>query len=112
MLEFRLLLEYGGYPVWINIDGMLEDRHPVYNEINSDPGLARLLDELQDEYNATFLDENNQFDMDAPVKPEVWESICEKENLAVRMIKARFGGRYAIVDDISEDFPLDGKDGI
>ncbi|MEA4824344.1 MAG: hypothetical protein VB111_09565 [Clostridiaceae bacterium] len=109
MLEFRLSLEYACYPVWIIIDGMEEDDHPVFDEINSDPELAKLLRALQNDYEALFINDTHTFEYVGFRTKEEQARFIEQARHVICMVKARFGGRYAIVDHISGQLADGGR---
>lgn len=97
----RLLLEYGCYPVWLYDEegGVIDTRLP--DELRNDTELDAKLTELQERYEALFVNNEIEFSY-IGFKSSDEETAFNTDMLnAIRELKEKLGGKYEIVDDIS-----------
>lgn len=97
----RLLLEYGCYPVWLYDEegGVIDTRLP--DELRNDTELDAKLTELQERYEALFVNNEKEFSYSG-FKSSDEETAFNTDMLnAIRELKEKLDGKYEIVDDIS-----------
>lgn len=97
----RLLLEYGCYPVWLYDEegGVIDTRLP--DELRNDTELDAKLTELQERYEALFVNNEKEFSY-IGFKSSDEETAFNTDMLnAIRELKEKLDGKYEIVDDIS-----------
>lgn len=97
----RLLLEYGCYPVWLYDEegGVIDTRLP--DELRNDTELDAKLTELQERYEALFVNNEIEFSY-IGFKSSDEETAFNTDMLnAIRELKEKLDGKYEIVDDIS-----------
>ena len=99
--SIRLLLEYGCYPVWLYDEegGVIDTRLP--DELRNDTELDAKLTELQERYEALFVNNEIEFSY-IGFKSSDEETAFNTDMLnAIRELKEKLDGKYEIVDDIS-----------
>lgn len=103
MKEVRFSLEYGAYPVWIFEDGDLMDYEDIVSRFAQNKRLALLLDELEKEYDALFIDNKIEFRFVGFSTLEQKKLFADKVNEAFKLLKLEVGGEVEIVNWVDVD---------
>jgi hypothetical protein len=103
--KIRLILEYHCYPVWLYdenddvIDTLLPD------ELRSDFELDAKFDDLQERYDALFIDNSHEFSYVGFKNDDERNKYMEDWKTAINELKTKINGKYSIiVDDIKKAF--------
>ncbi len=103
--KIRLMLEYHCYPVWLYdenddvIDTLLPD------ELRSDFELDAKFDDLQERYDALFIDNSHEFSYVGFKNDDERNKYMEDWKTAINELKTKINGKYSIiVDDIKKAF--------
>ena len=101
MLKYiRLLLEYHTYPVWLyDEDGCVIDTL-LPEEFRNNVELEAMFDDIQDRYDALFIDNAHEFSYIGFVTPIEKERFYHDLIMAVEKLKKTVDGKYEIVDDL------------
>ena len=102
--KLRLMLEYGCYPVWLyDEEGFVEDTL-LPEELRNDRELDARFTDLQDRYDALFINDEHVFDyIGFKTEAEKAEFLADWQE-AVKELKEKAKGKYEIVDDIDRSF--------
>ena len=99
--KLRLMLDYHCYPVWLYdesgniIDTLLPE------ELRSDTELDAKFDNLQERFDALFIDNEHEFSFKGFQTEEEKQRFLRDWQSAVSDLRSKVAGRYEIVDDIS-----------
>jgi hypothetical protein len=103
--KIRLILEYHCYPVWLYdenddvIDTLLPD------ELRSDFELDAKFDDLQERYDALFINNSHEFSYVGFKNDDERNKYMEDWKTAINELKTKINGKYSIiVDDIKKAF--------
>jgi hypothetical protein len=103
--KIRLMLEYHCYPVWLYdenddvIDTLLPD------ELRSDFELDAKFDDLQERYDALFINNSHEFSYVGFKNDDERNKYMEDWKTAINELKTKINGKYSIiVDDIKKAF--------
>ena len=107
-----LMPEYGCYPVWL-IDehgGIVDTCLP--DELQADSELNAGFNEIQDRYEALFINNEREFSYIGFSSPADKARFIREWNALVEEITRKTGGRYEIVDNIEKAFPRSNSDSL
>lgn len=99
--KLRLMLDYHCYPVWLYdesgniIDTLLPE------ELRSDTELDAKFDNLQERFDALFIDNEHEFSFKGFQTEKEKQQFLNDWQSAVSDLRSKVAGRYEIVDDIS-----------
>ena len=99
--KLRLMLDYHCYPVWLYdesgniIDTLLPE------ELRSDTELDAKFDNLQERFDALFIDNEHEFSFKGFQTEEEKQQFLKDWQSAVSDLRIKVAGKYEIVDDIS-----------
>lgn len=96
----RLLLEYHTYPVWLYAEdgGVIDTLLP--EELRDNVELEAMFDDIQDRYDALFIDDAHEFSYIGFETPEAKKAFFYDLEKAVEKLKKELNGKYEIVDDL------------
>ena len=100
--KIRVMLDYRCYPVWLYdeegdiIDTLLPE------ELRDDVDLDSKFDNLQDRYDALFIDDGKRFEYIGFESEAEKESFLHDWKLAVSELIQKTGSKYIIIDEIEE----------
>lgn len=103
--KIRLILEYHCYPVWLydENDDVIDTLLP--EELRSDFELDAKFDDLQERYDALFIDNSHEFSYVGFKNDDERNKYMEDWKTAVNELKTKINGKYSIiVDDIKKAF--------
>ena len=104
IVKLRHMPEYGCYPVWlIDEHGCIVDTR-LPDELRSDSELDAGFNEIQDRYEALFINDGREFSYIGFSSPAEKERFLRDWHMLVEEITRKTGGRYEIVDDIGKSF--------
>lgn len=98
MKTIKIMLEYGCYPVWVyGPDGLVED-NALPKEFADDVGLDGKFQELQDQFDATFINAADAFEHKGFSSQNEEEVFYRDLQNAVEDLKRKCLGRYCVED--------------
>ena len=102
--KLRLLLEYGCYPVWLYDEDGFVINTLLPDELRNDRELDAKFTDLQDRYEALFINDEHVFDY-LGFKTEAEKAAFLSDwQKAVKELTEKTKGKYEIVDDIGKSF--------
>ena len=105
--KLRVLLEYHSYPVWLYdeegdvIDTLLPE------ELRGDHELDQKFDDLQERYDALFIDTAHEFSFIGFGTDAEEKGFLRNMDAAVSELASKVNGRYPIINDTHLAFPQD-----
>lgn len=104
MAYLRLLIEYGAYPLWIYAeDGGVIDT-ALLKEWEDDTELENMLDRIQSEYDALFINNEREFSYKGFKSRDAQNDFVDLVKRAVQRVTERNNGKYILYNDIDEAF--------
>lgn len=102
--KIRLLLDYGCYPVWLydENDNIIDTLLP--EEMRSDTELEAKFDNLQERYNALFIDNPHEFSFVGFKNNEERKKFFTDWNATVHDFITKLNGRYFVTNEIEKSF--------
>ena len=102
MLKYiRVFPEYGAYPVWLyDEDGDVIDTL-LPEELRSDTFLDSLFDDLQERYNALFVDNKREFSFRGFSSEEERDKYIQDWNKAVTLLKERVNPNIPVIEELN-----------
>lgn len=100
--KIRIMLDYKCYPVWLYdengdiIDTLLPE------ELRDDADLDSKFDELQDRYEALFIDDGKRFEYIGFGSEAEKASFLHDWGIAVSELTQKAGDKYIIIDEIEQ----------
>ena len=102
--KIRVMLEYGCYPVWLyDEDGDVIDTL-LPEELRSNVELDRKFDDLQDRYEALFINTNKEFSYLGFASQEEKDCFLADWQQAVDELVAAVNGKYPVSNEIYLSF--------
>lgn len=99
--KLRLMLDYHCYPVWLyDENGSIVDTL-LPEELRSDTELDAKFDDLQERFDALFIDNEHEFSFKGFKTEEEKQQFLKDWQSAVSDLRNKVAGRYEVVDDIS-----------
>ena len=108
----RLLLEWGTYPVWLYDDegGVIDTVLP--EELQGDAELEAMFDDLQDRYDALFINDEHEFSYKGFDSQEEKEQFLKDLNIVRDKFISACEGKYDIINDLVLYDELDLEDDV
>lgn len=104
IVKLRLLLEYHCYPVWLyDEDGDVVDTL-LPEELRTDLALDKKFDDIQDRYDALFIDTPKEFAYVGFKNEEDKSKFIVDLQETIDELICKCNGRYLIQNDIKFDF--------
>ncbi len=103
--RIRLMLDYGCYPVWLYDEegGIIDTLLP--EELRSNTELDSRFDDLQERYEALFINNEKEFAFKGFSSPEERSKFLLDWQTAVEELVAAVDGKYPISNEIKLTFP-------
>lgn len=105
MISLRLLIEYGAYPLWIYDEedgGVIDTVLP--EEWEDDTELSDMLDTIQDQYEALFINNEKEFSFVGFKSREDYIAFVALVEKAIQRIYEKNNGKYLIRNSIDSAF--------
>ena len=104
MKIIKLCLDYKCYPIFIREEHKAEEDNNLPEEDENDPILLPLMKDIQQKYDACFINNEREFEGKPFKTKEEAEAFIEELKEFSRLIKERYGKDYIIKDKFPEDF--------
>ncbi len=105
MISLRLLIEYGAYPLWIYDEkdgGVIDTVLP--DEWADDVELSDMLDSIQEQYEALFINNEKEFSFVGFKNRESEAAFVKLVSEAVKRVIEKNNGKYVLRNDIDAKF--------
>ena len=104
MKIIKLCLDYKCYPIFIREENEAEEDNNLPEEDEKDPILLPLMKDIQQKYDACFINNERESDWKGFKTKEEAEAFIEELKEFSRLIKERYGEDYIINDMFPQDF--------